>query len=527
MNAAHGVAQRTLPRWVWLGMVAFSITVAVVTGVLDYQWRSHQRLDLLETEARRSSLEIMSTTLNGNLMGSVTLLGLMDPSIKQEATDGLLPDDANIPSRLAILGRAFRAEGVFVVGRDGIVRSSWDRVNKPSTGLDVRFRPYYQKAMDGKSSVYAAVSMARGDRSVYFSAPVYSEMAPSRSGIGAVVARTDMAQVDALLHGSFDTALLLSPQGVVFASSRPDWVGHLEGESSPQRLQEIRRLKQFGTLYEQQEPQGLPVRNHTGLQSIKGQTFAVAQADVDWNDPNGAWTLLILEDLSRTVSWDSVAWKALVGGLVAAMLGSLALHLWGGRKAQALATAQLQHYADALERHAENRRALVDLSTALQRCRDPHSFATTFFQAARGIVGVAQGTLYKARDDEGRLLVLAGAYACAEAPPDNIRAGEGLLGQVARERQSLLVPLPDSSVWTLRSGLGSTPMAALLMVPLLVQERLVGVVEMAFVQTPDAHQHETITELMSALANHLEILRRTLHLERQAAHHTDEAEDLT
>jgi two-component system, NtrC family, C4-dicarboxylate transport sensor histidine kinase DctB len=460
-------------------------------------------------------------------MGSVTLLGLMDPSIKQEATDGLLPEDANIPSRLAILGRAFHAEGVFVVGRDGVVRSSWDRVNKPSTGLDVRFRPYYQKAMDGKSSVYAAVSMARGDRSVYFSAPVYSELAPSRSGIGAVVARTDMSQVDALLRGSFDTALLLSPQGVVFASSRPDWVGRLEGEPSPQRLQEIRRLKQFGALYEQQEPERLPVRNHTGLQSVNGQTFAVAQANVDWNDPNGAWTLLIMEDLSRTIPWGSIAWKALMGGLVAAILSSLALHLLGGRKAQALATAQLQHYADALEHHAESRRALVELSTALQRCRDPHSFATTFFQAARGIVGVAQGTLYKARDDQGRMLVLAGAYACAEPPPDTIHAGEGLLGQVAQERKTLLVPLPDGSIWTLRSGLGSTPMAALLMVPLLVQERLVGVVEMAFVQSPDARQHEMLTELMSTLANHLEILRRTLHLERQAAHHTDEAEDLT
>lgn len=527
MQADGDLAHRVHPRWGWLVVAALALGAALLTGWLDGYRRSHQRLGLLETEAQRSGLEIMSTTLNGNLMGSITLLGLMDHDIKQEATDGLRSDDADVPARLAILGRSFNAEGVFVVGRDGIVRSSWDRVNKPSTGLDVRFRPYYQKAMDGKTSVYAAVSMARGDRSLYFSAPVFAEMASSRSGAGAVVARTSLDKVDALLSGRFDTALLLSPQGVVFGSSRADWIGRLEGPPTPQRLQEIRRLKQFGALFEEQTPLPLPVKNQNGLQHVEGRSFAVAQSTVNWNDPGGNWTLLVMEDLSRTVSWPSILWRALLAGLATALLGGMGLHLLRGHRAQALAAQQLQQFAQEQKRHADNRRALATLSTALQRCRDMDSFATTFFQGARAMAGVDQGALYSASDEAGHTLALAGSSACASSPPATLQAGEGLLGQVAQERRSQWVPLSgDSSIWTLRSGIGSAPMATLHMAPLLVQDRLVGVVEMAFMQNPDAHQRDAIDELMAVLANHLEILRRTLQLEWQATHHTDEVEDL-
>jgi two-component system C4-dicarboxylate transport sensor histidine kinase DctB len=515
------------PRWGWLVVAALALGAAVLTGWFDDYRRSQQRLGLLETEAQRTGLEIMSTTLNGNLMGSITMLGLMDHDIKQEATDGLRSDDADVPARLSILGRAFSAEGVFVVGRDGIVRSSWDRINKPSTGLDVRFRPYYQKAMDGKTSVYAAVSMARGDRSLYFAAPIFAETASSSSGAGAVVARTSLDKVDALLNSRFDTTVLLSPQGVVFASNHADWVGRIEGQASPQRLQEIRRLKQFGALFEEQDPLALPVQNHNGLQRVEGRLFAVAQSTVNWNDPSGIWTLLVMEDLSRTVPWPSIAWKAFIGGLAAAVLGSMGLHLLRGQRAQALAAKQLQQYADEQKRHAENRRALAALSTSLQRCKDLDSFATTFFQGARTIADVTQGALYSATDETGHTLALSGSSACAVPPPATIHAGEGLVGQVALERRSLLVPLTgDNNIWTLRSGVGGSTMAALLMVPLLVQERLVGVVEMAFMQTPDVRQRDVLDELMAVLANHLEILRRTLHLEWQATHHTDEIEDI-
>lgn len=509
-------------RWGWAVVIALALGAALLTGMLDWYWRSQQRLEQLETAARRGSLEIMSATLNGNLMGAITLLGLMDSNIKQEAAGGLLPEDNNIFSRFSILGRAFHAQGVFLVGRDGVVRSSWERSGKPSTGTDVRFRPYYQRAMVGQGSVYAGMSVTRGERVLYFSAPIFDEAAPANSGVGAVVARTDLGKVDALLTGRFDKALLLSPQGVVFASNQPDWFGRLEGSPTPQRLQEIRRIRQFGALFEQTAPLPLPVRNHTGLQRVDGQTFAVAQAPIDWNDPGGNWTLLIMEDLSRTVPWLSIAWKAALGGLIAAVLGGMGLYLLRARRVQALAAQQLQRYAQEQDHHIESRRTVAALSTALQHCVTLESFSSTFFQRARTIAGVVQGALYSTGNEDGATLVLAGACACTELPPKTVQTGEGLLGQAVQERQSRWIPLPEDDSWTLRSGTGSARAAALFIAPLQVQGRLVGAVEMAFLQTPDANQHATIDELVSVLANHLEILRRALDLERRATHRIEE-----
>ena len=50
------------------------------------------------------------------------------------------------------------------------------------------------------------------------------------------MARTGLQKVDELLRGKADIALLLSPQGVVFASSRKEWIGHLSGTPTPERL---------------------------------------------------------------------------------------------------------------------------------------------------------------------------------------------------------------------------------------------------------------------------------------------------
>ena len=120
-------------RLAWVAALGMSVGLGALVWTVDANWRQQQRLSLLQTEAQRSSIEISSSTLNGNLMGSITLLGLIDGDIKQDATNGLLSVNSNIPAKLAAVGSSFEADGVFVVGGDGIVKTSWERANAPST----------------------------------------------------------------------------------------------------------------------------------------------------------------------------------------------------------------------------------------------------------------------------------------------------------------------------------------------------------------------------------------------------------
>lgn len=504
----------------WALIVGVALAFAIGVFWLDVEIRTQQRQTLLQTEMQRSGLELMSTTLNGNLMGSVTLLGLLDGDIKQEASNGLVAEDANVAGTMSIVGNAFAAEGVFVVGMDGIVKSSWDRINKPSTGLDVRFRPYFQIAMRGQPSVYAAVSMARGDRSLYFTAPVFPEHARSTVGVGAIVARTTLDRVDSLLQGKYDVALLLSPQGVVFAGNRNDWTGRLAGVATPERLQAIRELKQFGAMFENQTPLALPLEPTSGVQKLDQHSYAVALAPVRWNDPAGDWSLVVAEDLGRTVPAAASAGRAMGAALLVLLLGWMWLRLLRVRHAQELAAAQLQVYAREQTQQAQYRTQLGVLSLRLQHSAEWTDFATTFFQSARDMVGVVQGSLYVTQGEaEDQVLVLAGYAACAEAPQPLLHLGEGLLGQCALERSARVIETPPDGIWNLRSGLGATPMAALLLAPLVMQDVLIGVVEMGLLTVPDAQQRQQLDELVALLANHLEIHRRAFDLEVPSESH--------
>lgn len=504
-------------RVAWALVVVVSLVVAGLVAWSDLRTREQQLLLQLQTEAQRSSIQIMSTTLNGNLMGSITLLGLIDGDIKQDASNGLLSLDSHISGTLAAVGGAFEAEGVFIVGEDGIVKTSWDRVNKPSTGLDVKFRPYYKMAMQGKSSVYAAVSMARGDRALYFTAPVFSERAKASTGIGGVVARTNLAQVDALLKDRFDVALLLSPQGVVFASSRPEWVGMMDGVADAQRLAAIRELKQFGKMFEDQAPQTLPVAATPGMQSVVDQRFAVATADVNWNDPSGAWKLVVMADLARTVPLGPSTLKASVALVTAMLLGWMWLHLLQGRHAQMQSNLQLQAYARQQEAAVAYRAELAGASVRLQRCETLGQLAQQFFVDARPLLGAVQCVLYVADIHPPHALLLAGSAACAEPPPERLELGQGVLGQCALNHRMQTLATPPDGPWTVRSGLGNTRPAALLLAPIVMQDALIGALELAVMQVPDEASQAKFEEFVAVLANALEILRRNLQLQQLAS----------
>lgn len=505
-------------RAAWILVIALSLLGGALVAVNDIHRREGQRVSLLQTEARRSSIEIMSSTLNGNLMGSITLLGLIDRDIKQEVSNGLVSIEANIPVILSTLGNSFEAEGVFLVGEDGIVKSSWDRINKPSTGLDVKFRPYYKMAMKGQSSVYAAISMARGDRSLYFTAPVFSERARATSGIGAVVARTNVDRVDALLKGKFDRALLLSPQGVVFASTTAQWVGLLEGEATPDRLKAIRDLKQFGPLFDKTDPLPLPVTATEGIQVVEGQRFAMGLAPVQWNDPSGDWTLIVMEDLGQSAAPQRSLVQGIATMVLGLLLGWMWIHLLRGRRTQDEASAQLKAYAQQQEQQIAFRARLAETSIRLQRCASLEELSRVFLLEVRDMLGVVQGTVYAVTTSDADMLQLVGSSACAQTPERTLALGEGLLGQCAREQRTQLILTPPDGIWTVRSGLGVTQPAALLLAPLVLHESLIGAVELAMLQVPTDTAKSQFEEVVALLANTMEILRRNLLL--QQLHHS-------
>ena len=494
---------------VWSILLCFSGGAAVLAGWAYLRWQQKQRLVMLQTEAERSSVEIRSSTLNSNLMGSITLLGLIDDDIKQDASNGLLSQDAHILGTLQTVGNAFDAEGVFVVGEDGIVKTSWDRANKPSTGLNVSFRPYYKMAIKGKSSIYAAVSMARGDRSLYFTVPVFSERAMASVGAGAVVARTNLARVDALLKDRFDVALLLSPQGVVFAGNQQRLIGMIDTAPDPQCLEAIRALKQFGAMFDKSTPEALPFDSRNGQTQWGLKQYAVASSPVNWNDPSGDWKLILMEDLDRSIPLESLLWKAAGAAFAALLLGLMVLGILRSHVRQLLASQQLQEFARVQEASALSKTRLAAATVRLQRAGDLPTLMKVFLDEAHSIFGALQGVVYLVDLGQSEVLRLAGSYACGEPPAQTLALGEGLLGQCAHERRLRIISTSPDGFAMIRSGLGETRPACVLLTPILLGEALLGVVEIAMLHTPSPTEQTALEELVGLLSMNIEIIHRS------------------
>ncbi|CAA7617944.1 C4-dicarboxylate transport sensor protein dctB [Candidatus Terasakiella magnetica] len=487
--------------------------IGVGSAYIAQEFKERDHLSLLQSEARRHGIEIMSQTLNGNLMGSVAVLGLLDEGIKLEAQTAGVSNSPRVQGMLESVARAYDAHGVFLVGRDGIIRSSWDSGGKPSTGINVEFRPYYQMAMQRKENVYAAVSMARGDRSLYFTAPIYSDKTRDGTAVGGVVARTDLSKIDALLRDKTDIALLLSPQGVVFAGNRGDWIGFLPERPAPGQLSAIRDLKQFGAMFEKQDPSILPVSIREDRTSLDGKRYAVARAHVQWNDPFGDWTLVLMEDLSRTVPRGESAFIGVGAAFVVGILLLTLLNMLRSRHAQQISARQVAEFALAQQRAAERKAQLSATALRLQQAKDVAELTDAFLRESHHLIGTLQGLVYVRAGESDAVMRLAAGYATGESVMPEVALGEGLLGECALGRRMQVIATPPDGIWSIESGLGNVRPLAVILAPIMLNDALHGVIEIALLTFPDDEVTQQFEELVKILALNLELMRRHEHTE--------------
>jgi len=492
---------------VWVALLAVGMAWAAWVWQWDTNGRAEDRQSRLQVVAEKQAAEIAVTTLNGDLMGSLVLLGIMDRDIKQDVTDGLLSIDASIDAKLGIVGGTFDARGVFVVSGDGIIKTSWASSGKPNSGANVRFRPYVQMALEGKTSVYAAVGSTSGERTLYYSAPVFAYASRTASGIGAVVAQAKVDWLDKRLGSQPGGAALLSPQGVVFASSDPKWLGGLDGVATPDRLKAIRDLKQFGKWFDTSEPKTLPIRAVAGVQTVEGVRHAVAVADVHWADPAGAWKLLLLEDLSQTAPAGSTLARVVAATVLYAFLAVLVVRLVNGHHRQTETGRQLAALADGQSRQLRIREQLASAMVGLQQSDSTASLAQAFLSHAHALFGTLQGVVYVVDEHDQQQFILKGSFACEVAPPPVLHAGEGMLGQCAVGRMHRVLDAGAEHVWgTIRSGLGGSEPGFVVCWPLVSNEQVLGLVEVAGVGTSDAFALDTFGEFASVMALNLQVL---------------------
>jgi PAS domain S-box-containing protein len=134
------------------------------------------------------------------------------------------------------------------------------------------------------------------------------------------------------------------------------------------------------------------------------------------------------------------------------------------------------------------------------------------------------GALYVFREDSSRLQFISG-YAVGDETtqsPD-FGIGEGLVGQAARDRKPMLIEQVPEDYCTIRSSLGQSAPCSLVVFPLVHDDRLMGVVELAFMIPVDDRQvrflssvEENICIAMRAAQSQVELHNLLTHTKQQA-----------
>jgi len=141
----------------------------------------------------------------------------------------------------------------YLMDQSGLTVASSNRFSKGSfVGKDYSFRPYFQKALSGKSAVYLALGVTSDKRGVYFSHPAYGH--DKDIPIGVAVAKGSAENMfQQLLHES-DSAhaaheaimFIVSPLGVIFFTDHSEFLFKTIWKISLLEKQKIAETRQFG-----------------------------------------------------------------------------------------------------------------------------------------------------------------------------------------------------------------------------------------------------------------------------------------
>lgn len=328
------------------------VVLALVGAVLVVQGAQHWRAG--ERSAERSRLlqqtadTLQAQTTGGSMLGAVSLMGLSEPLLKDMALGRLPPDHPEALARLAVARGRFLVQGVYVMSADGTVVAH-ETPGERSTGLNLAFRPYFQQAIQGATSVYAAIGSNTQERGLYYAAPLYESDTPSSNIIGVVMFKVGFEPVDLLLKRAGLPMVLLSPQGVAFAATRPEWQFAVAPPLTQARIDAIRATRQFGRHFDNGVASALPFAADAGEVQINGVPHAVERRAIDWHDPTGEWQLVALDDISALMTSSQRARIGAVAFVLFCLLGLLLLDLLRSRARVASALERFRVLGTALE----------------------------------------------------------------------------------------------------------------------------------------------------------------------------------
>jgi HAMP domain-containing protein/CheY-like chemotaxis protein len=263
------------------------------------------------------------------------------------------------------------------------------------------------------------------------------------------------------------------------------------------------------------------VAREVGVEGRLGGQANVPGASGTWKDLTGNVNLLA-DNLTNQV-------RAIAEVATAVTKGDLT------RSIQVEARGEVAELKDNINTMIDNLRLTTDRNTEqdwlktnlasftnmLQGQRDLGTVGRMLLSELAPLVDAHQGVIYQMHSEEAGQLVMLSAYADdpAEGQPRRLRSGDGLVGQCAAEKKRILIKkVPRDSV-SIRSGLLSAVPRNIIVLPVLFEDRVKAVIELATLSeftTSHLAFLEQLTANIGIVLNSIEATMQTESLLKQS-----------
>lgn len=167
----------------------------------------------------------------------------------------------------------------------------------------------------------------------------------------------------------------------------------------------------------------------------------------------------------------------------------------------------LQSSAQRMEDQRWVKAHLGELSNAVQHAPDFNAMASLLLSGLAPLLNIGRAVFYL-MDNEQRLNLI-GSYGDHTAK-SQIQLGEGLVGQAALDKVAItLAQAPDGYI-QIHSALGAAMPNVICVLPIMLDERVLGVIEVATFQTLSSREQSLLEELFPFVAMSMQILERNI-----------------
>ena len=237
--------------------------------------------------------------------------------------------DANNPARIDVANRYLEeineitgAADTYLMDVSGLTlaASNW-RTERPFVGHNFSFRPYFQQAIQGGLGRYFALGLTSEQRGYYYAYPIMHAAAI----IGVIVLKMDLSDIEAHWSGKEEQYLVTDPDGIIFITTRPEWLFRSVVKLTDEQLRVIAESQRYPGISFDFLPlpseafmlgDGVIVRISSGMHEMVGKHLSLLQ-----NVPDVGWTVRILSPMHKVMQKVLTSLAVLTLSLL--LLGSL------------------------------------------------------------------------------------------------------------------------------------------------------------------------------------------------------------